>query len=122
MNLKLVVVAIVSLVVSIVLFCINIKQKNRLDNCHTIKGTIIKYKRNGRFIYPVIEFIEKGEKKEIVRGGVINYKPLKVGSEVRLLKKENGKYLTDSDVKFVQYYAVTLLIGFVFFLVISFIV
>lgn len=114
------ILATVILIIGIILFYMSLKQKKCLEENYTIKGTLIKYKRVGRYLYPIIEFTENGEKKEVIKGGTVNYKPIKIGSEIKILKKENGKYLTDSDVKFLQYYAITLILTFVLLVFISY--
>ena len=38
----------------------------------------------------------------------------------KIIKKANGKYLTDSDVKFTQYYAITFILAFVLLIFINF--
>ncbi|MBE6155322.1 MAG: hypothetical protein E7164_01025 [Firmicutes bacterium] len=122
MNLTLIIMAIIILIIGIVLYYVGLKQKKNLEANYTIKGTLIKYKRIGRYLHPIIEFTENGKKKEILKGGTLNYKPLKVGSEIKILKKENGKYLTDSDVKFIQYYAISLMLTFILLVFISFVI
>lgn len=116
------IIAIVVLLIGIILFYISFKQKNILEENCTTKGTLIKYKRVFRYLYPVIEFIENGEKKVITRGGTVNYKPIKIGSEIKIFKKENGKYLTDSDIKFIQYYAISLVLASILLVFISFVI
>ena len=120
MNLTLILIASVILIIGIILYYISLKQKKNLEDNYTIKGTLIKYKRVGRYLHPIIEFTENGEKKVILKGGTINYKPIKIGSEIKILKKENGKYLTDSDVRVIQYYAISLILTFVLLVFISF--
>ena len=120
MDLTLPMIASIILIIGVILLCISFKQKKKLEENHTIKGTLIKYKRVGRYLHPIIEFTENGEKKVIIKGGTVNYKPIKVGSEIKILKKENGKYLTDSDVKFIQYYAISLILTFALLIFISF--
>ena len=60
---------------------------------------------------PVIEFIENGEKKVITRPGKARYRPIVEGEEVKILKKANGSYLTDYDVRRIRYSAGLLLIA-----------
>ena len=112
-----IIIASVFLIISIILFYISIKQKKNLAENYTIIGTLIDYKRVGKYLYPIIEFKENGEKKQITTNGLVNYKPIKIGSEIKILKKENGKYLTDSHVKFMQYYAISLMLAFILFVI-----
>ena len=120
MDLSLINMAIIILIIAIILYYISLKQKKNLEENYTTKGTLIKYKRVGKYLNPIIEFTENGEKKEIIKNGVVNYKPIKIGSEIKILKKKNGKYLTDSDIKFIQYYVISLILVFVLLIYISF--
>ena len=120
MNIDLTIVAIILLLIGLFLFFISFKQKNNLENNYTIKGILIKYKRSGKYLCPVIKFTDDNEEKIIIRGGIVNFKPIKVGSEIKILKKDNGRYLTESDIKLMQYYAITLIISFILLIFIKF--
>lgn len=120
MDATLTVIASAILIIGIVLYSIGLKRKKHLEDNYTTQGILIKYKRVGRYLYPVIEFKEKGVKKIITKGGIVNYKPIKIGSEIKILKLDNGNYLTDCDMKIIQYYAIALMLVFLLVIYISF--
>ena len=120
MNIILIIISSIVFLIGLFLFNLNNRLNKKLSENYTITGTIISYKRIWKYLYPIIEFTENNEKKIINGGGTINYKPINIGNEVKILKKDNGKYLTDSDIKHIKYYAISFILASILLFFISF--
>lgn len=120
MNILLIIISGIVFLIGLFLFNLNNRLNKKLNENYTIIGTIINYKRIWKYLYPIIEFTENNEKKVITGGGTVNYKPIKIGNEVKILKKDNGKYLTDSDIKYIKYYAISFILASILLFFISF--
>ena len=120
MNITLVIISGIVLILGIILFCISCKQKNYLNENYTIKGEVVRYRRIWKYLYPVIEFKDNNENKVIYSGGLVNYKTIKEGNEVKILKKENGDYLSECDVKHNKYFSICLMLTSILLIFIGF--
>lgn len=90
--------SLVLLVIGLYLFYLSINQKKRLDSNDTIDGVLVEYKRFGKKIYPIIEFVYNGTKKTLKQCGVTNFKLIKQGEKVRVLETKSNKFITDYTV------------------------
>lgn len=98
---------LVLLVIGLYLFYLSINQKKRLDSNDTIDGVLVEYKRFGKKIYPIIEFVYNGTKKTLKQCGVTNFKLIKQGEKVRVLETKSNKFITDYTVILTKYYAIS---------------
>jgi len=87
------------------------REKRYLNDNDPIEGTLEKYQRIGKRLYPIISYIDNGEEKAVRQGGVTNLKMIKEGSKVRIAHIGDGKIITDYNVKLSTYYAVTFFIS-----------
>lgn len=106
MNTTIAALAVIPFVIGI-LFLLRIKREKRyLNDNDPIEGTLVRYERFGKRLYPIITYVDNGEEKAVRQGGVTNLKMIKEGSKVRIASLGNGKILTDYSVKLSSYYAI----------------
>ena len=112
--------SVIPIVISLIFYFKMKKEKRMLDDNDPIEGTVSKYQRIGKRLYPIIEFKDNGEEKYIRQGGITNFRMIKEGTKVRIISIGDGKYLTDYSVKLSKYYAITMLLAGLLVFFISF--
>ena len=103
--------ACIPLVIAVLLLFRIQREKRYLNDNDPIEGTLVKYERFGKRLYPIITYVDNGEEKAVRQGGVTNLKMIKEGSKVRIVSIGNGKILTDYSVKLSTYYAIAFFIS-----------
>ena len=111
--------ALIPLVIGILLLFRIKREKRYLNDNDPIEGTLEKYQRIGKRLYPIISYIDNGEEKAVRQGGVTNLKMIKEGSKVRIAHIGDGKIITDYNVKSSTYYAVAFFISSVLIFIAS---
>lgn len=111
--------ACIPLIIGIFLIFRITREKRYLNDNDPIEGTLEKYQRIGKRLYPIISYIDNGEEKAVRQGGVTNLKMIKEGSKVRIAHIGDGKIITDYNVKLSTYYAVAFFISSVLIFIAS---
>lgn len=119
MNTTIFIISLVPLFIGLYLFYRSMNQKKKLDSNDTIDGTLVEYKRFGKRLYPIIEFVYNGTEKTLRQGGVTNFKLIKQGEKVRLLETTSNKFITDYTVKLTNYYAIACIGAFILIFIAS---
>ena len=104
MSIKVMIGALIVFIIAVILLRKYRKQKEILDSSQTIEGYIEKYRRSYKYLYPTVKFIDDETEKSIELSGMVNFKLIKEGTKIRILKLSDNKYLTDYDLKLAQVY------------------
>ena len=115
-------IAGILLIISVVFLLKSKKEKRYLNDNDVIEGTIVEYQRIWKKLYPIITYVDNGEKITVRQSGVTNMRIIKEGSHVRIVNIGNGKILTDYNVKLSMYYAIVFFISSALIFVASFMV